>query len=64
MSLRFFDIRVTDRHGETVGARLACCSVCRTSADIPTYFLVYQIEGHTHFQCCECGTTYCDGTCA
>lgn len=44
--------------GRKVGATLLVCPQCNGEA-----FVCYVPDGigHVHFQCCTCGTSFCDG---
>lgn len=52
-------IKIHDVHGNEAEAQLFVCDRCGAEA-----FVVFVIGGkHQHFQCNNCGTSYCDGSC-
>lgn len=60
--MRFEDITVMAAvDGERRAAKLATCEECACDK-----WFVFQVVGqdHSHFQCVECGTSFCpDGAC-
>lgn len=55
-------IVIHDDRGEGQQAE-ALLAVCRCGCDRFCAYLI-QPGGHLHFQCLDCGESYCDGSCS
>lgn len=59
MPMKEKEVTIRSRvNGEQTRARLLLCPDCEGES-----FFCFFPEGieHSHFQCCNCGTTFCDG---
>jgi hypothetical protein len=57
--MRAIDVTVNGSDGRSVEAEMLLCESCNHSEETPTLWIIFLIRGHPHFQCSECGVSYC-----